>query len=157
MGTPPLQVRKLADKSEGERVERFNPLTGERYLADPAIWDPEDPTTHVHQPWPFGGLVVENAPKTCEIPTSFVATGLEEGWLSLENPRMVHRSGGPPTNPWTVTHSFLHGDAIVLHAVDGDVRYKVVSNPDKWPAEKNERDEGFGGEVRWYYEAKLER
>ena len=156
MAAPSLQVRKLADTSVGERVTRYDPETGAAYLADPETWDRDDPETWVASPWPFAGLQVIDAPKTCQVPTSWVALGLAEGWLSLENARRVHRSGGPAANPWAVTHSFVHGDALVLHAVDGDVRYRISENPDKWPAEKNERDEGFGGEVRWYYELKLE-
>ena len=40
--------------------------------------------------------------------------------------------------------------------MDGDVRYRVVNQPDKYPAEKNEFDEGFGGEVNWFFELELE-
>ncbi|HLE99647.1 MAG TPA: hypothetical protein VI540_07085 [Gaiellaceae bacterium] len=157
MAAPSLRVRKLADRSSGERVTRYDPESGQAYQADPSTWRRDDPETWVETPWPFAGLVVEEAPKTCEIPTSFVARGLAEGWLTLEGHRMVHRSGGPPEAPWSVTHTFMHGEAIVLHTLSGDVRYRITANPDKWPASKNERDEGFGGDVRWFYEVKLER
>lgn len=157
MGTPSLRVRKLADRSAGERVTRYDPETGQSYQADPEVWNRSDPETWIASPWPFAGLKIEEAPKRCEIPTSFVERGLVEGWLSIKAPRMVHRPGGPPEQPWAVTHTFRHGETLVLHAVDGDVRYTVVENPDKWPASKNDRDEGFGGDVRWFYDVKLER
>lgn len=149
MAIPGLRVRKLADRSVGERVTRYDPETGAAFLVNPETGEPEN--------WPFAGLVVEQAPKQCEIPTVFVTGGVAEGWIELENPRMVHRPGGPPEEPWRVTHTFTHADAIVLKAVDGDVRYRVVEQPDKWPAEKNDEDEGFGGDVRHFYLAKLER
>ena len=150
-------MRKLADRTDGERVTRYDPETGEAYLADPETWDRHDESTWVAKPWPFAGLAVIDAPKETEIPTSFVEKGIAEGWLSLEDEEVVHRSGGPKEQPWRVTHTFRHGKAIVLHAADGDVRYRVVANPDKWPAEKNAAGEGFGGEVRWFYRVKLER
>lgn len=153
----PLRIRKLADTSSGERVKRYHPETGEAYLADPSSWRADDPSTHVASPWPFAGIRVEgDAPKASRIPTSFVDRGIAEGWLELEGSRVVHRPGGPPEQPWRVTHTFMHGDAIVLKTVDGDVRYAIVENPDKWPATKNDADEGFGGEVRWVYDVKLE-
>ena len=143
-----LRVRKLADQS-GERITRYNPETGEKYLVNPETGEPEN--------WPFLGLKIEGKPpKVTALATSFVIRGQAEGWLSLDNPRMVHRPGGPPEDPWRVTHTFTHADAVTLKTVDGDVRYRVVDNPDKWPESKNEQDEGFGGEVRWYFRVRLE-
>ena len=105
----------------------------------------------------FAGLQIEGeiAAQTL-LPVSFVVRGQGEGWLELENPSMVFRPGGPREEPWRVTHTFTHADAVVLHTVAGDVRYRVLSNPDKWPESKNEQDEGFGGEVRWFYHLELE-
>lgn len=153
----PLTIRKLADRSVGERVKRFDPETGQGYLADPATWDRSDESTWVENPWPTLGIAIEgDAPKHAKIPTSFVDRGLAEGWLSAQSPTAVHRPGGPPEQPWRVTHTFLHAQKLTLHTVDGDVHYRVVDQPDKWPAEKNDRDEGFGGDVRWYYVVELE-
>jgi hypothetical protein len=154
VAAPSLQIRKLADKSVGERVTRYDPETGASYLTDPETWDRADESTWVEQPWPLLGIQVDNAPKTCEIPLKFLLRGRAEGWLTIEGEEVVHRPGGPPENPWAVTHTFVQGDVLVLHSVDGDVRYEIVDSPDKWPAEKNERDEGFGGEVRWYFKVK---
>jgi hypothetical protein len=109
------------------------------------------------EPWPLLGVRVEgDAPKHTVVSTTWVARGRAEGWLTFEGEQVVHRPGGPRENPWAVTHTFVHGKAIVLHTVDGDLRYRIVTNPDKWPADKD-GDLGFGGEVRWTYELKLEK
>ncbi len=145
-----LIVRKLADYSAGQRISRFDPATGEKFLADPAEPD-------VAKPWPLLGVTIEGKPpKEAELPLSWVQRGVSEGWISLEGSSHVHRPGGPAANPWAVTHTFVQADAIVLKCVEGDVRYEVLDSPDKWPAEKD-GDLGFGGEVRWFYRVRLER
>lgn len=152
-----MRFRKLADTSSGERVKRYDPFSGAAYLADPETWDVKDESTWVESPWPLAGVAFEGeAPDKDSISMAFVSKAQAEGWVSLEGERVVHRPGGPPEAPWRVTHSFVQADAIVFHLFDGDVRYRVVENPDKWPDEKNHRDEGFGGEVRWYYEIERE-
>lgn len=47
-----LELRKLADASEGERVVRYNPETGAKYLADPNTLEPS--------PWPLLGIAITN-------------------------------------------------------------------------------------------------
>lgn len=151
MAPQPLAIRKLADRTSAERAVRFDPETGEKFLYDPTTpgFDPE--------PWPLLGVRVEGgAPKHTVVSTTWVARARAEGWATLEGEEVVHRPGGPRENPWAVTHTFVHGKALVLHTVDGDVRYRIVTNPDKWPADKD-GDLGFGGEVRWTYELKLEK
>lgn len=160
-----LRIRKLADTSGGRRVPRYNPLTGEKVLVDPdspqtrTVNDPETGdslTVFEEQRWPLLGIRIEGeAPERCDVSMRYVEAAESEGWMRLEGKRVVHRSGGPKKNPWRVTHTFVHADAIVIDTVDGEVRYRVVENPDKWPDEKNE-ETGFGGEVRWYYELALE-
>lgn len=152
-----FRVRKLADKSSGERIKRFNPETGEAYLADPATWDANDPSTHVATPWPSLGYVIEGElPNKTALNSGFVTKAVAEGFAELENRRVVHRPGGPEDDPWRVTHTFVQADAIILHLADGDVRYRVVENPDKYPDSKNDFDEGFGGEVKHFYLLELE-
>ena len=125
--SPVLRVRKLADKTEGERVVRFDPVTGERKLVNPYT------AGDAHEAWPLAGVQVEgDAPAVCSVSTSFVSNGIDEGWIELVNARPAHRPGGPPTNEWKVTHTFMHADAIVLKTVDGDVRYQVTRQPDKY-------------------------
>lgn len=159
-----LTIRKLADKSEGERVVGYVARNFEVDADGVAFFRPDDlerilynPATPgiEHEPWPSAGVRVEDSPRYARIPTSSVLNWKAEGWLELEGETMVHRSGGPVENPWLVTHSFVHATAIVLNTVDGPVRYRVVENPDKWPAEKD-GDTGFGGDVRWFYDCELE-
>jgi hypothetical protein len=124
-GPGPLRVIKVADRSAGERVRRFNPDTGEPHLVNPETGQPE--------PWPLLGLEIEgDLPGECAVPTRWVTRGLAEGWLSVENPSVVHRPGGPPEDPWRVTHTFPQADAVILKCVTGDVRYTVVGQPDKY-------------------------
>lgn len=127
-----LTIRKLADRSAGERVRRFDPETGVAYLADPAGDDPAQPA-----PWPLAGIVLENPPEQTSISTSKVAEGVAEGWIELVGVNVVHRPGGPAADPWRSgsTHTFVQAEEIVFKTVAGPVRYKVVHQPDKYAAE----------------------
>lgn len=147
-----LRIRKLADRSVAREV-RFDPETGERLLINPA--------TGQEEPYPFVGVQIEgDPPETVLVSQGFVLGAREEGWVSIEGEETVMRTAGPPASPispQSPPHVFLHAEAIVFHTVDGDVRYSVVRNPDKWPDEKVEGDlePGFGGEVLWTYELEL--
>lgn len=122
-----LKIRKLADKTTGERVVRYDPETGEKKLVNPAT--PGDD----HEPWPLAGVVLEVAPEVTTVSTTLVNQGRVEGWVSVEGERVVHRPGGPPVNVWAVTHTFVHADVIVFRdELVGDVRYRVVHQPDKY-------------------------
>lgn len=166
-----LRVRLEADKSEGQRIRRFDPDTGEPYLANP--------DTGEREPWPLLGVRVEgDPPKLTRVPTSWVTRGITEGWLETVNLRVEHRPGGPPHDPWRVTHTFTHTDEIILKAPEpkDDVRYQVVHQPDKYAddsvtdergrvTEENNHDDDTpvsseiynAGETRvdWYYDLKL--
>jgi hypothetical protein len=148
-----LRVRKLADYSVGTRVRRFNPDTGEPHLVNPETGQPE--------PWPLLGLEIEGEPPSeCSVPTSWVTRGSAEGWLEVVKPSVVHRPGGPPEDPWRVTHTFPHAEAIILKCLDGDVRYDVVRQPDKYTsAHKSAGPVDSSGDpdhdVRWYFDLKL--
>lgn len=163
--TPSLRVRKLADTSEGERVVRFDQRTGEKILVNPANVDPDGQIGgEHHEPWPLLGLAIEgDAPRVCRVPTSFVVRGQGEGWLELENARMEFRPGGPPEDPYRVTHAFTHADALVLKCVDGDVRYSITHQPDKYADEGTDKTPVTdlvyaAGDTRvdWFYDLKLE-
>lgn len=159
---PGLSVRKLADQTV-VRAKMFDPLTGE-----PALMLPEDAEALKEAlaeisdlfkvtPRPLIGVVIEGeTPDAAKLPTGWVARGKSEGWIEVEGEEVVHRSAGPPEDPWggEPAHTFVHYDRIVLKTVDGDVVYEVVENPDKWPEEKDGKA-GFGGEVRHFYEVKL--
>lgn len=128
-----LRVRLLPDKTTENRVQRWNPETGETYLTDPGTWRREDPSTWVDKPWPLLGMaVIGDPPAACNVSTAFVERGIAGGWIELEGEHIVHRPGGPADRQWKVTHTFTHADALVLKTVDGDVRYRVVHQPDKY-------------------------
>jgi len=126
-----LRIRKLADKSAGERLKRYDPETGESYLLNPA--------TGRREGWPLLGIVPDgDLPKHAIIPTSFVELGIKDGWITVEGSRAVQRPGGPPGDPWQIDpakgipHVFRHVDAITLGFTGGDARYLVTQQPDKY-------------------------
>lgn len=162
-----LRVRKLADTSDGERVVRWHPVTGEKMLLRPATVaaDDFDYETMRPEPWPLAGLVFDHdePPKRTVVSTSFVNAGKQEGWLEVVNEQAVHRPGGPPENLWQKTHTFLHADAIVFKTVDGEVRYRVTHQPDKYveggpDSAKVTNEKYAAGETRvdHFYELALE-
>ena len=139
-----LKVRKLADRSEGQRVHRYHTVTGERHLVDPV--------DNQAKPWPFLGVKIEgDTPEFCRVSTSWVNTGVKEGWIELTNPRPVHQPGGPPDDLWKVTHTFIQADYVTLKTVDGDVRFKVTAQPDKY----DDDTEASGKRVDWFYDLEL--
>lgn len=155
--TPPqgLRIRKRADKSGG--TERPMSVTGEIL------------------PWPLAGIeIVGDPPDLAMFPTgttlesSFVRRGQAEGWLELEGLKVVYRPAGPPGQPELgglpdrLPHEFHHADAIVIHTVDGDVRYRVTHQPDKY-AEHGDDDtevspdmyDSGATRVDWFYVGEL--
>jgi hypothetical protein len=133
-----LVIRKLADQSSGTREFRYDPNTGERHLYNPATGQPE--------PWPFAGIKLEEAPPCISISTGLIDRARAEGWVEVENERVVHRPGGPPNDQWRVTHTFRQYDILVFHTVDGDVRYRVTHQPDKYAVVREEtvnEDKGY--------------
>jgi hypothetical protein len=156
MAAAGLRIRKLADRSEGTRIPGFNPITGERVLINPE--------TNLPEPWPLLGVEIEGTPETATIPTRVINRGVAEGWIELENPRPAHRPGGPPEEPWRVTHTFIHADVIIFKTPDGEdnVRYAIVHQPDKYADPGDDETpvtpEIFNaGDTRvdWYYVVEL--
>jgi hypothetical protein len=162
-----LTLRKLADKESVERVARFDPMTGAKFMVDPATGEPS--------PWPLLGLAAPDGwPRKTRVPVKTITRGIVEGWAELVNPQMVFRPGGPPEEPYRVTHAFTHADEIIFKGVNGNVRYKVTQQPDKYAARNRkvlssrkglslpviERDKlvtpdlylAGQTEVTWYYE-----
>jgi hypothetical protein len=122
-----LTLQKLADKDSVERVPRFNPETGAKYMIDPSSGEPAS--------WPMAGLTaIGGWPRRTRVPVKTITRGLAEGWAELRNTMLVHRPGGPPEEPWRVTHTFVQAEEIVFHAVHGDVVYRVTLQPDKYAA-----------------------
>jgi hypothetical protein len=88
-----------------------------------------------HGGWPLAGVSIEgDPPNTCIVSTSLVTAGKTEGWLATEGDRVVTRPGGEPGNEWRIdkVHNFLHLDAVIFKTRDGDVRYQVIHQPDKY-------------------------
>lgn len=176
---PGLSVRKLADRSDGERVEVSHPLTGERKLVRPESiqelrssatengetfdWESAWPNIE-HESWPSAGVsIYGELLDKCSAPTSLIARGIAEGWVEAEGEELVHEPAGPPSNPWSRTNTFLHYDAIIIKTVDGDVRYQVTHQPghyddpppDEPSGSKYADSDPSGQRVDWFYE--LER
>lgn len=157
-----LRIRKLADRDTGERVSGFHPLTGAPTPVNPATGQPE--------PWPLSGVRFEDgAPKRTRVPTGWVQRAMGEGWLSGEGHEVVVRPAGPAGSSWVATdaapspHVFHHFAALVFHTVDGDVRYKVTHQPDKYAESGNDAtpvtDEMYaagGTRVDHFYDLELE-
>lgn len=153
-----LRVRPGAALQAEDGSLVVGPAAVERILFNPATPEVE------HEPWPLAGIeVVGDPPKETVVPRSFVSRGRVEGWLDLEGEEVVHRPGGPADDPWRRTHTFIHAKAIVLKTVDGDVRYRVTKNPDKFVAGDHRAkvtDEIYAAgetEVVWTYHLKLEK
>lgn len=158
-----LTLRKLADQTV-EREKLFDPFTGRAILLEPekatALIAELKPVMKdiTPDPRPFLGLRIEgDPPKRTSVSTNLVEQGIAEGWIEGEDEDLIVRSSGPRSRPFGPRpHAFLHFSALTFKTMDGEVRYKVVDNPDKWPEEK-EGKAGFGGEVRHYYVLQLEK
>jgi hypothetical protein len=124
-----IRITKLADRSTGTRETRFDPTTGQKYLHNPATGGAE--------PWPLAGVRVEGIngeqrPAVIGVGTTVVDNGRAEGWIEADGEQVVHRPGGPPDDQWRVTHTFRHYDTLTFKTVDGDLRYRVTHQPDKY-------------------------
>lgn len=138
-----LRVRKLAGEP-GSGVHHTDHITGEpslRPLKGVVFTDTRGRTT-------------DRVPPKISVPHDYVA---REPWIEFVNPRGVVKPAGPATNPFAKTHQFIHADEIVLHMLDGDHRYKVTHQPDKYDAAGNPTDVAGDptAEVHWYFEADL--
>lgn len=129
-----LVIRKLADKSTGGRVTRFDPISGERQLFNPETNRPE--------PWPLAGISIEGGiPQTTALSTDYIAKGKSEGWIVTEGDKLSHFPGGPEDNQWKTTHTFFQYDTITIKTIDGDVTYNVTSQAGKH--EDSEEESGY--------------
>jgi hypothetical protein len=167
-----INLRKLADKSEGSREQMVVVPAGSFELQDdgsvvitnvlagePRLVNPDTPG-YDHEAWPLAGVrIMGKPPSRAKLPHSWVQRGVGEGWLDLEGQSVVHRPGGPASDPWRVTHTFIHAEAIVFKTVDGDVRYVVEENPDKYESASSD-ETGEAGDpnaaIYWSYHVRLE-
>lgn len=127
-----LVIRKFAKDDGQPRVAGFDPITGAKTFIDPNTFKPS--------PKALEGVRIINddgVPRVTGLATHYVANAVVEGWMELVNPEPHHYPGGPAGDPWRVTHSFMHADAIVIKTLDGDVRYRVTRQPGKYDAAGN--------------------
>lgn len=159
-----LQIHKLADTSSGERVVRYDEVTGEKKLVNPATPGNE------HEPWPLKGVRIANdgGPSAkCNVSQRYVSTAVSEGWMTRVNERAVVRPAGRTqahleSSQTGTPHVFIHADEIHIKTLDGDVKYRVIHQPDKYAAtggdKKKVTPEMYeAGETRvdWFYGLEL--
>lgn len=97
-------------------------------VADPSKYRDGGPGPH-----PLAGIRIVGDPPPAPAPsTKVVDAGVREGWITREGERPVVRPAGPAGQPFAASHTFIHADALVFHTLDGDVRYRVVGQPDKY-------------------------
>lgn len=131
-----LTVRKVAVKDSPHTVVN-DPTTGRAIIINTETGREESRPL-------LGVCPVGDLPEKCTVSTGFVESAVSEGWASYVNERVVFRPSGPADNKWgTPPHAFVHADAIVFHFIEGDVRYDVTHQPDKYVA----KDKTFGDQT----------
>jgi len=164
-----MQVRKVADRSSGERlrVPVLTPVT----LGDGTVVQVEtgrvklvnpDTPGDAHESWPLLGVELVDPPHECSVPTGWVDRGVVEGWIEQVNARAVGRPAGPADEPASVIHRFTHADQLVFHTLDGEFVYDVTHQPDKYAVDGDDdtpvTDEVYAAgatRVDWFYRLAL--
>jgi hypothetical protein len=124
---PGLTIRKLRREDGKPRIPGWDPLTGEKTLIDPTTLRPS--------PYELEGVEPEGeVPDRFTVPMKLLQAWRAEGWVSCEPPegRVVHRPGGPPEDPWRITHTFLHYDRVTLGFLSDPIAATVTHQPDKY-------------------------
>lgn len=103
--------------------------------------------------WPLAGVSFEDGvPTSMSLSTQVVETGIREGWIVGEGETLVTRPGGPPDDLYRTDnlHIFRHFDALTFKTTEGDYRYSVVHQPDKYAdhAEASSEIESFTSDDR---------
>lgn len=154
-------VRNLADRTDDDipRVSGKHPVTGEKTLLNAE--------TGAVAPWPSAGMCFASKygrpaepPTHTKVSMQWAQKAEAEGWAKLINPRPIHRPGGPADDPWRVTHTFIHADALEFYMVDPKnefesrtYRFTVIGQPDK---REDPNQPGSGVMiVEWTYELEL--
>jgi hypothetical protein len=144
-----LVVRRVPDKEGSTRVVKFDEETGARKLVDPTT-----PGTS-HEPWPTKGWNLENTPEETTVSQSLMRQWIADGFVTAEGERVEHAPGGPPEDPWRVTHTFYNYDTVTFHTLDGDVSYDVTFNPGKYNDDVDADNPGPGKRVVWAHTLEL--
>lgn len=80
--------------------------------------------------WPLARVeLVGAAPKDHSFADTFVARAIADGYLELTNPRVTSTATTKPYSRGPV----VTGDEIVLHLHGGDLRYRVLEHPGRYP------------------------
>lgn len=112
---------------------------------------------------PFGGVSftddrgrnVDEPPASFTVPSDYPD---HHHWFEVVNPSMVVRPAGPADQPFAKQHNLPQAEAFILHMRDGDYRYRVVRQPDKYDAKGKVADRAGdpATSVDWFYVAELE-
>lgn len=122
METIGLELQILTDRSRG--VERLNHETGEVEVINPD-----------GGAWPAAGLKMLEIPQRACPSAKKISQLITLGFVTLINERVKRYPSGPPSDPWKSgppNYLFAHADKVVFHTIDGDVTYRVRSNPGKY-------------------------
>lgn len=102
----------------------------------------------------FAGLRILGHRDYVKLATKTVQKGIEEGWITADDGfNAVYRPGGPKHDPWRVTHTFMHYPTLTIHTLDGNYKYDVVYQPDKYHQQKPGTDVAGDPTARvdWFY------
>lgn len=139
-----LELRKVADRSgdpvdtvwrhaNGQDVQITK--TAAKALNDASEDAGLEPPLREVDVWPLSHVeVIGDPPEEHNFADGFVARGMVEGWVRLDNMRLGPTEGyerGP----------VLTGDAVVIDTADGPLTYEIVEHPGRYP-DKSE-DSGF--------------
>ena len=130
-----LELRKVADKSKGDRVTlQVAPpeetLEDGRVVIDPSrieqrLVNPETPGFD-HEPWPLKHVeLVGDAPDKHNFSDTVVAKYMQDGFLTIKNMRLA-TTENYERNP------VITGDEFVLDLRGGKLRYKILQHPGRY-------------------------
>lgn len=154
-----LRLRKVADRSSGQRLVRYDEVTGEKYLLNPKTGSKES--------WPLAGIEFEGSiPKITGISVAKLSEGMKEGWIEAVNYRVVNCLGGSVNNPLEARkmHNFPQADFLIFKCISGNVKYKVIKQPGKYYANgdlatvdtvQRYKTDNPGSQINWYFELQL--
>lgn len=142
---PGLGVMLLADDSPGATVH--------------PQWDTGEPSARGYGGAQFIDRVTHEAveaPPAFVVPHDYID---RYPYFEVVGQTAVVRPAGPADKPYAKTHTFPHAEAFILHMIDGDYRYRVTHQPDKYDDETGEVAERAGDpttHVDWFFVAELE-
>lgn len=97
----------------------------------------------------------DSPPKHIRVPHNYAEL---HDWIELVGVKYINRPAGPKDQPMKNVHTLPQCKELIFHMADGDVRYKVVGQPDKYDLTTGKPTDAAGDpntEVRWYFDADL--